>query len=90
MLPMLGLAADLAHGIVTIYLPCNDKKFLNILKQAKPLTQLSNDYPDLTGRRVRIAEEPLVARALQKNITVIGKRERRLGSFLQSTGLSFA
>lgn len=81
MLPMLGLAADLAHGIVTIYLPCNDKKFLNILKQAKPLTQLSNDYPDLTGRRVRIAEEPLVARALQKNITVIGKRERRLGSF---------
>ena len=27
---VLGLAADMAHGMVTIYLPCEDKKFLYV------------------------------------------------------------
>ncbi len=81
MLPLVGLAADLAHGTVTIYLPCDDKKFLNVLKQEQPMTQVGSVRPDMTGRRVRTVEEPLVARALQKNIPVNGKREWSLGVF---------
>ncbi len=78
---VLGLAADMAHGIVTIYLPCEDKKYLYIFKQEQPRTQRGNVRPDLTGRRVRTVEEPMVARALKKNISVVGKREWSLGVF---------
>ena len=35
----------------------------------------------MTGRRVRAVEEPLVARVLQKNVPVNGKREWALGMF---------
>ena len=77
----LGLAADVAHSVVTIYLPCEDKKFLQIYKQAQPLTQVNNNRPDMTGRRLRAVEEPMVARAMQKNIPVSGKREWSLGVF---------
>lgn len=78
---VLGLAADMAHGIVTIYLPCEDKKYLYIFKQEQPRTQRGNVRPDLTGRKVRTVEEPMAARALQKNISVTGKREWNLGVF---------
>lgn len=81
MLSLLGLAADLAHGTVTIYLPHTDKKFFYILKQEQPLTQVGIERPNLTGRKVRVAEEPLVGRVLQKNIFVHGKREYSLGVF---------
>ncbi len=80
MLPLLGLAADLAHGVVTVYLPTEDKKFLQVLKQEHPLTQVGETRADMTGRRVRSVEEPLVARALQMNIPVTGKREWMLGT----------
>lgn len=77
----LGLAADIAHAAITIYLPSDNKKFLNIYKQEQPMTQVGNVRPDMTGRRVRAVEEPLVARVLQKNVPVTGKREWALGVF---------
>ncbi len=77
----LGLAADIAHAAVTIYLPGDNKKYFNVYKQEQPMTQVGNVRPDMTGRRVRAVEEPLVARVLQKNMPVTGKREWALGMF---------
>lgn len=77
----LELAADIAHARVTIYLSDSDKKFLQVLKQVQPLTQRGKVQPDLTGRRVRVVEEPLVQRTLQNNISVRGMRELELGVF---------
>lgn len=77
----LGLAADIAHAVVTIYLPAENKKFINVYKQEQAMTQVGTARPDLTGRRVRAVEEPLVARVLQKNVSVSGKREWALGMF---------
>ena len=77
----LGLAADIAHATVTIYLQNEDKKYLDIYRQMHPQTQIGNVQPDLTGRSVRCVEEPLVMRALKQNIGVSGMREWALGSF---------
>ena len=33
---VLGLAADIAHAAVTIYLPGENKKFFNVYKQEQP------------------------------------------------------
>ncbi len=81
MQPVLGLAADIARASITVYLPGEDKKFLHIWKQVSPLTQVGSVLADMTGRRVRCVEEPLVSRVLQKNISVSGKREWALGVF---------
>ncbi len=81
MLPALGLAADIARAKLTVFLPDSDKKFFNIYKQIRPLTLLGEAGADMTGQRVRCLEEPLVARALQQNIPVTGKREWKLGIF---------
>ena len=77
----LELAADIAHARVTIYLSDNDKRFLQVLKQVRPLTQRCKAPPDLTGRKVRVVEEPLVQRTLQQNIPLRGMRELELGVF---------
>ena len=77
----LELAADIAHARVTVYLLDEDKKFLQVLKQVQPLTQFGKAQPDLTGRKVRVVEEPLVHRALQMNMIVRGMRELELGVF---------
>ena len=39
---VLGLAADIAHAAVTIYLPGENKKFFNVYKQEQPMTQVGN------------------------------------------------
>lgn len=77
----LELAADIARSRVTIYLLDNDKRFLQVLKQVQPLTQRCKEQPDLTGRKVRVVEEPLVQRTLQQNIPLRGMRELELGVF---------
>ena len=77
----LELAADIAHARVTVYLLDEDKKFLQVLKQVQPLTQFGKAQPDLTGRKVRVVEEPLVHRALHQNMVVRGMRELELGVF---------
>lgn len=81
MLPALGLASDIARAKLTVFLPDSDKKFFNIYKQIRPLTLLGEAGVDMTGHRVRCLEEPLVARAMQQNIPVTGKREWKLGIF---------
>lgn len=77
----LGLVADVAHSTVTIYLPDAEGKFLYVFKQEQARTQVGNPRPDMTGRRIRMAEEPLVYMALRKNMVVKGKREWDLGSY---------
>ena len=77
----LELAADMAHARVTVYLLDEDKKFLQVVKQVQPLTQFGKAQPDLTGRKVRVVEEPLVYRTLQQNMVVRGMRELELGVF---------
>lgn len=81
MLPALGLASDIARAKLTVFLPDSDKKFFNIYKQIRPLTLLGEAGADMTGQRARCLEEPLVARAMQQNIPVTGKREWKLGIF---------
>lgn len=81
MLPALGLAADMARAKITVFLPDGDRKFFNIYRQIRPLTLLGEAAADMTGQRVRCLEEPLVARAIQQNIPVTGKREWKLGIF---------
>ncbi len=81
MLPALGLASDIARAKLTVFLPDSDKKIFNIYKQIRPLTLLGEAGADMTGQRVRCLEEPLVARAMQQNIPVTGKREWKLGIF---------
>lgn len=77
----LELAADIAHARITLYLLDGDKKFLQVLKQVQPLTQRGKVQPDMTGRKVRVVEEPLVYRTLQSNIPLRGMRELELGVF---------
>lgn len=79
--PMLGLAADIAHASITVYLNADDKKFFEVYKQERPETQVGSEQPDLTGRRIRIVEEPLVCRCLQSGLPVAGKKEWTLGTF---------
>lgn len=76
-----GLAADLSNSEITVYLNDADKRFLNIYLQEKHLLQREEARPDMTGRRIRRVEEPLVSRVLQRNISVEGIRERYLGIF---------
>ena len=81
MQPVLGLAADIAHAVVTIYIPHVDKKWLTIYQQEQPRTHVGSSQPDLTGRNVRVIEEPIINRCLNRSIPVMGKRELNLGSF---------
>lgn len=81
MQPVLGLAADIAHASITIYLQAEDKRFFDIYKQERPRTQVGDQQPDMTGRRIRTVEEPLVCRCLQSGLPVDGKKEWTLGTF---------
>lgn len=77
----IGLAADIAKATITVFLSGADKKFLYIYKQVQPNTVVMEKQTDLTGKKVRCVEEPLVSRSLQQNIAVSGKRECQLGIF---------
>ena len=81
MQPILGLAADIAHASITIYLQSEDKRFYNIFRQVHPRTQVGREQPDMTGRRIRTVEEPIVCRCLQSGLPVSGKKELVLGTF---------
>ena len=78
-LPNLDLVADLANAVVTVYVLDEDKKFFYICKQSNPLEILGQEKANLTGRRVRVVEEPLIERALQKNVDVRATRKREEG-----------
>ena len=62
-------------------LAADDKRFLRVYHQSMPKTQFLQQ-PELSpGREVRISEEPLIARCLQRNVPLEGKRELSLGQF---------
>lgn len=73
--PVLGLVADIAHACVTVYLPESDKKWLRIYRQEFARTSVGLEQPNLTGRTVRMVEEPMVSRCIAKNVPMSGKRE---------------
>lgn len=81
MQPVLGLAADIAHAVVSVYVPHEDRKWLSIFQQEQPRTHVGASQPDMTGRNVRAIEEPIVYRCLNRNMMVAGKREWSLGVF---------
>ena len=78
-----NLAADIAHAHIYIYAKEEDAKFITVYGQALPLKEFVTQFVNVTGRRLRLAEEPLVARTLQSGLVVTGKREGLLGSFAQ-------
>lgn len=76
-----NLAADLARAYVTIYVPDDNPKFLQVYACGEPVTRLVWQQKNNQGRQVRLREEPLLTRALQRNLTVSGLREYVLGQF---------
>lgn len=77
------LAADIAHAMVTIYLRDEDHKNIFVQEQVQPLTQIMHKQTLFQGRLIKLNEEPLIARVLQREIMVMGKREWTLGNFVQ-------
>lgn len=75
-------AADVAHACVTMYICDDNPKFLYIYHQSIPRTQFLGELADKTGRELRANEEPLVLRALQRGVPLVGKRELSLGIFV--------
>ena len=75
-------AADVAHACVTMYVWDDNPKFLYIYHQSLPRTQFLGVLPDKTGRELRVSEEPLVQRSLQRGVPLAGKRELSLGIFV--------
>ena len=76
-----NLAADIAHAHVYIYVRDEDPKYINVYGQALPLKEFVTHSANITGRKLRLAEEPLVGRTLQSGLVVTGKRESILGFF---------
>ena len=76
-----NLAADIAHAHVYIYVRDEDPKYINVYGQALPLKEFVTHSASMAGRKLRLAEEPLVGRSLQSGMIVSGKRESLLGSF---------
>ena len=77
----MDFAADIAHACITVYLASDDKRFLRVYHQSMPKTQFLQQPELAPGREVRISEEPLIARCLQRNVPLEGKRELSLGQF---------
>ena len=76
-------AADVAHACVTIYVWAEDPKNLVVYAHAVPKTRFFKGSAELpVGRDIRAIEEPLVLRALQRNVALRGKRELLLGNFI--------
>lgn len=70
------------HACVTMYVWDDNPKFLYIYHQSLPRTQFLGVLPDKTGRELRVSEEPLVQRSLQRGVPLAGKRELSLGIFV--------
>lgn len=77
----MDFAADVAHACITVYIAAEDKRFMRVYHQSMPKTQFLQQPELPPGREVRLTEEPLVARCLQRNVSLVGKRELSLGKF---------
>jgi two-component sensor histidine kinase len=75
------LASDIAHAHIAIYVPGSKAKLLQVYSYAEPLTRFVEHRQVEAGREVRLAEEPLVAMTMQRNIVMVGMREYDLGLF---------
>lgn len=76
---ILEMAADLAHGQITIYSRATNKHFLVVVAQARPNTSFIQPRPNLLGSTVHSSEEPLIWRTLTSGERITGKREWALG-----------
>ena len=75
------LASDIAHAHISVYVPGSKPKLLQVYSYAEPLTRFVEHRQMEAGREVRLAEEPLVAMTMQRNIVMEGMREYALGLF---------
>jgi len=78
------LAADIAHGRLTIYTADTDPKAFYVYAQSRPLTNFMMHASSQVGRSIRKVEEPLVDRTMDNGIALTGKREWELGIFAQT------
>ena len=79
-----ALAADISHSHVTIYVPEANPKNILVYAQGQPLNKFVEHSPGMVGRSIRRVEEPLVVRAMQQGVKVVGKREWALGIFAKT------
>ena len=76
---ILGLASDLAHAQITIYVRATAENHLVAVAQAKPNTSYIQYKPYQIGTLVSAAEEPMVWRTLSSGEQIIGEREWAIG-----------
>jgi len=79
MTALLGIAADLAHAQITVYVRTQSEHFLVIIAQIRPNTSFIEYRPHLLGMTVRANEEPLVWRTLTRGESISGQREWEIG-----------
>ena len=76
---LIGMAADLAHAQITVYVRTQSEHFLAIIAQVCPNTSFIEYRPQLLGTTVRANEEPLVWRTLTRGESISGQREWEIG-----------
>lgn len=79
----LGLASDLAHSQVTVYIKGYGDGNVVIAAQARPHTTFVQHRANLLGQPVRASEEPLIWRTLTSGQPISGQREWALGMLMQ-------
>lgn len=80
---ILGLASDLAHAQVTVYVKSNQENSVVIVAQANPNTSFIQQKSNLLGTNVYLAEEPLVWRTITTGEVIRGQREWALGMWME-------
>ncbi len=79
MIPLLGLASDIAHAQITLYVRVGKKRQLVLVEQARPRTSVVGHRQSPLGTLLPAAEEPLVWRTLETGDKISGQREWALG-----------
>lgn len=80
---ILGLASDLAHAQVTVYVKATMEKRLVVVAQVKPNTSFIQQKSTPIGTMINAYEEPLVWRTITTGEVISGRREWALGMWME-------
>jgi len=80
---ILGLASDLSHAQVTVYVKGCTENSLVIVAQVKPNTSFVQQKSNLLGTTVHAPEEPLVWRTITREEVMHGQREWAIGMWME-------
>ena len=80
---ILGLASDLAHAQVTVYVKSCNENSLVIVAQDKPNTSFVQQKSTVIGTTVYASEEPLIWRTISTSEAIRGQREWALGMWME-------